>query len=131
MDVDWYVEDPQTKYDLQVDLDKAALHGISAADVTRTSRSAWPGRKRACCILPNRARTCPSWYGSAAPPAAASTSLDELKLPTGGGGQVSLREVTNPVRRRSTRAAIARTCKRSPTLWAMSPARRRARSTPL
>ncbi len=36
VDVDWYVEDPQTKYDLKVDLDKASLHGISAADVTRT-----------------------------------------------------------------------------------------------
>ena len=29
-------QDPQTKYDLKVDLDKAALHGISPADVTRT-----------------------------------------------------------------------------------------------
>ena len=36
VDVDWYVEDPQTKYDLKVDLDKAALQGISAADVSRT-----------------------------------------------------------------------------------------------
>ena len=36
VDIDWYVEDPQTKYDLKVDLDKAALHGISAAAVTRT-----------------------------------------------------------------------------------------------
>ena len=36
VDVDWYVEDPQAKYDLKVDLDKASLHGISAADVTRT-----------------------------------------------------------------------------------------------
>ena len=36
VDVDWYVEDPQIKYDLKVDLDKAALHGVSAADVTRT-----------------------------------------------------------------------------------------------
>ena len=36
--MDWYVEDPQTKYDMKVDLDKAALHGISAADVTRTLR---------------------------------------------------------------------------------------------
>ena len=32
VDVDWYVEDPQTKYDLKVDLDKAALHGISPAE---------------------------------------------------------------------------------------------------
>ena len=36
VDVDWYVEDRQTKYDMRVDLDKAALHGISPAEVTRT-----------------------------------------------------------------------------------------------
>ena len=29
--MDWYVEDPQTRYDLKVDLDKAALHGVAAA----------------------------------------------------------------------------------------------------
>ena len=29
VDVDWYVEDPQTKYDVKVDVEKAALHGIS------------------------------------------------------------------------------------------------------
>ena len=45
VDVDWYVEDPQAKYDLKVDLDKAALHGISAADVTRTMQIAL-GRRR-------------------------------------------------------------------------------------
>ena len=36
VDVDWYVQDPQVKYDLKVDLDKAALHGISPVDVSRT-----------------------------------------------------------------------------------------------
>src|SRR3974390_2794007 len=35
VDVDWYVEDPQTQYDLKVDLHKASLQGSSAADVTR------------------------------------------------------------------------------------------------
>ncbi len=43
VDVDWYVEDPQPKYDLKVDLDKAALHGVSAADVTRTVQIALGG----------------------------------------------------------------------------------------
>ena len=28
VDVDWYVEDPETKYDVKVDLDKAALNGV-------------------------------------------------------------------------------------------------------
>jgi multidrug efflux pump subunit AcrB len=36
VDVDWFVEDPQTKFDMKVDLEKAALHGISPADVSRT-----------------------------------------------------------------------------------------------
>ena len=46
VDVDWYVEDPQTKYDLKVDLDKAALHGVSPADVTRTLQVGLSGRNR-------------------------------------------------------------------------------------
>ncbi len=59
VDVDWYVEDPQVKYGLQVDLDKAALHGISAADVTRTLHArAWRAPRPACCTRPNRARMC-------------------------------------------------------------------------
>ncbi|MCH7649909.1 MAG: efflux RND transporter permease subunit, partial [Nitrospinae bacterium] len=36
VDVDWFVEDPQTKFEMKVDLDKAALHGVSTGDVTRT-----------------------------------------------------------------------------------------------
>ena len=36
VDVDWYVEDDQTKYDLKVDKEKAALNGISAEQITRT-----------------------------------------------------------------------------------------------
>src|SRR6185437_2472784 len=36
VDTDWYVEDAQTKYDLRVDLDKAALQGVSAADASST-----------------------------------------------------------------------------------------------
>src|SRR5271165_5041996 len=36
VDVDWYVEDPQAKYNVVVDLDKAALNGVSAEAVTQT-----------------------------------------------------------------------------------------------
>ena len=36
VDVDWYVEDDQTKYDLKVDKEKAALNGISAEQITQT-----------------------------------------------------------------------------------------------
>ncbi|HEX8985180.1 MAG TPA: efflux RND transporter permease subunit [Bryobacteraceae bacterium] len=43
VDVDWYVEDDQPKYRLNVDREKAALHGISAGDIARTMRIASAG----------------------------------------------------------------------------------------
>jgi multidrug efflux pump subunit AcrB len=43
VDVDWYVEDDQTKYQLVIDEEKAALNGISADDIARTLRIASAG----------------------------------------------------------------------------------------
>ncbi len=43
VDVDWYVEDDQTKYRLVVDNEKAALSGISEDDVARTMQIASAG----------------------------------------------------------------------------------------
>jgi multidrug efflux pump subunit AcrB len=43
VDVDWYVEDDQTKYRLVVDKEKAALNGVSVEDIARTMRLASSG----------------------------------------------------------------------------------------
>ena len=43
MDVDWYVEDDQTKYGLLVDEEKAALNGISEDDIARAMQVASAG----------------------------------------------------------------------------------------
>jgi multidrug efflux pump subunit AcrB len=43
VDVDWYVEDEQPKYDLVIDREKAALSGVSEADVVRTLSLATSG----------------------------------------------------------------------------------------
>jgi multidrug efflux pump subunit AcrB len=43
VDVDWYVEDDQTKYRLLVDEEKAALNGISEDDITRDMQVASTG----------------------------------------------------------------------------------------
>ncbi len=43
VDVDWYVEDPQPKHQLVIDREKAALHGITAAEIARTLRLAGAG----------------------------------------------------------------------------------------
>ena len=43
VDVDWYVEDDQTKYTLSVDEEKAALSGISGDDIARSMQVASGG----------------------------------------------------------------------------------------
>jgi multidrug efflux pump subunit AcrB len=43
VDVDWYVEDDQTKYRLLVDEEKAALNGISKDDIARSMQVASSG----------------------------------------------------------------------------------------
>jgi len=43
VDVDWYVEDDQPKYRMQVDQEKAALNGISEDDIARTMQVASAG----------------------------------------------------------------------------------------
>jgi multidrug efflux pump subunit AcrB len=43
VDVDWYVDDDQTKYKLVVDKEKAALSGISEDDIARTVEAAAAG----------------------------------------------------------------------------------------
>jgi multidrug efflux pump subunit AcrB len=43
VDVDWYVEDDQPKYHLVVDEEKAALDGVSEAEIARTMRMASSG----------------------------------------------------------------------------------------
>jgi len=44
VDVDWYVEDDQTKYEITADKEKAALHGISEEDIAQTLRLASAGQ---------------------------------------------------------------------------------------
>ena len=43
VDVDWYVEDDQTKYSLKIDKEKAALNGITAEQIIQTMRVAVDG----------------------------------------------------------------------------------------
>jgi multidrug efflux pump subunit AcrB len=43
VDVDWYVEDDQTRYDLSVDTEKAAINGISEDDIARAMQVASSG----------------------------------------------------------------------------------------
>jgi multidrug efflux pump subunit AcrB len=45
VDVDWFMEENQPRYHLEVDKEKAALHGVSVAQITRTLELALTGRQ--------------------------------------------------------------------------------------
>jgi len=95
VDVDWYVEDLQTKYDMKVDLDKAALHGISSADVTRTLQIALSGANAGLLHDPHSREDIPIEVRLARPDRSSIEDLGSLKLPTPSGGQIALQEVTD------------------------------------
>jgi multidrug efflux pump subunit AcrB len=95
VDVDWYVEDPQTKYDLAFDIDKAALHGVSAADVTRTLQIGLGGTTAGLLHTTDSREDVPIRVQLARPSRSGIDSLQSLRLPTVAGSQVSVGEVTN------------------------------------
>ena len=95
VDVDWYVEDPQVKYDVKVDLDKAALHGISAADVTRTVQIGLEGATAGLLHSPESREDVPIRVQLARADRSSIDSLTSLRLPSASGGQVSIGELTN------------------------------------
>jgi len=94
VDVDWYVEDPQTKYDMKVDLDKAALHGISPVDVTRTLQIGLGGANAGLLHDSHSREDIPIEVRLARPDRSGIEHLGNLKLPTPSGGQIALQEVT-------------------------------------
>ncbi len=95
VDVDWYVQDPQTKYDLRVDLDKAALHGLSPADVSRTLQVGLSGASAGLLHDPQSREDIPIEVRLVRSDRSGIEDLGNIKLPTASGEQIALQEVTN------------------------------------
>ncbi len=95
VDVDWYVEDPQTKYDMKVDLSKAALQGVSAAEVTRTVQIGLSGASAGLLHDSKSREDVLLEVRLSRPDRSGIENLGTLKLPGPSGAQVSLREITS------------------------------------
>jgi multidrug efflux pump subunit AcrB len=95
VDVDWYVEDPQTKFDMKVDLDKAALQGISAADVSRTVQIGLNGASAGLLHDPQSREDVPIEVRLSRTDRSGVDKLRDMKLPGPSGAQVSIREITH------------------------------------
>ena len=94
VDVDWYVEDPQIKYNVNVDLDKSALHGVSAADVSSTLRTALSGTSVGLLHDPTSKEDIPIVVRLSRSNRSSMAELGNLKLAGTSGEQISLRELT-------------------------------------
>ncbi len=94
VDVDWYVQDPQLQYNMTVDLDKAALHGVSAADVTRTVQIALGGAEAGLLHRPEAREDVPIEVRLSREARSGIDRLQAIKVPTANGSMVSLGEVT-------------------------------------
>jgi len=94
VDVDWYVEDPQQKYDLKVDLEKASLHGVSARDVTKTLEIGLRGANAGLLHSTTDREDVPINVRFSRADRSSIESLQSVKLPTATGRQVSLGELT-------------------------------------
>ena len=96
VDVDWYIEDQQTKHNLNVILDKAALHGLSAADVARSTEIGLAGASAGLLHDPASREDIPIIVRLSRPDRSGAGELGNLKLAGPTGGQVSLSEITRP-----------------------------------
>jgi multidrug efflux pump subunit AcrB len=97
VDTDWYVEDPQPKLDLQVDHEKAALHGVTAAAVARTLRLATSGEVAGSLHAELEQETVPVTLRLDRAARADLTRLRSLKVAGTDGRLVALSEITHVV----------------------------------
>jgi multidrug efflux pump subunit AcrB len=94
VDVDWYVEDEQTQYTFDVDREKAALNGISAAQVSSTLRIAVGGMSAGLLHRPEEKEDVPIFLRLPVEDRSRIEDLKQIRLTGTQGKMVPLSEVT-------------------------------------
>jgi multidrug efflux pump subunit AcrB len=93
VDVDWYVVADQQKLDFQVEQDKAALMGISPADVSRSLGIALGGTDAGLMHVPDEREDVPIRVQLARKSRSSADALRGLYLNAAGGSMVPLGEL--------------------------------------
>ena len=93
VDVDWTVEDPQPKVRFLIDHEKAALHGVSAAEVSETLRLAVTGGPAGLLHRPEAKEDVPIVLRLPRAERSSVRDLGEIRLPGAGGAPVPLAEL--------------------------------------
>ncbi len=95
VDVDWYVEDDVRKDSIHVDQEKAALHGISQADVARTLRLASSGEFAGLLHVPSEKEDVPVLVRMDRATRADMERLLSLRVAGRSGTLIPLREIAS------------------------------------
>jgi multidrug efflux pump subunit AcrB len=93
VDVDWYVEDDQPKYEMAVDSEKAALHGVTVDDVARTLRIASAGDSAGLLHVDQAKTDVPIVLRLDRPTRSGLSGLQSLKMAGRTGNVVPLSEL--------------------------------------
>jgi len=97
VDVDWYVEDPQTEYRIEVDEEKAALHGISSSSVANALTTVLKGSDAGLLHSQTSREDIPITVRMTRADRSSLDALESTKLTASDGSLVSLREITRTV----------------------------------
>ncbi|MFH2045656.1 MAG: efflux RND transporter permease subunit [Pseudomonadota bacterium] len=90
VDVDWYMEDDQPRVNIEVDRQKAALHGISAAQIANVLRLALSGRQAGLLHQPKEKEEVPIMVKLPLSKRAGIERLESIKISQPDGKLISL-----------------------------------------
>ena len=95
VDVDWYMEENQPRYKIEVDSEKAALHGISVDRINRTLELALKGQQEGLLHQPREKEDVPIMIRLPLSARAGIQRLKQLKLLSGDGRLVPISSLIN------------------------------------
>jgi multidrug efflux pump subunit AcrB len=90
VDVDWYMEEEQPRYEIEVDQEKAALHGVSVDQITRVLHTTLSGKQAGLLHQPREKEDVSIFLR---PPLASRAGIDRLeavKITMPDGGMIAL-----------------------------------------
>ncbi len=90
VDVDWYMEEDQVRYQLSIDQEKAALHGIGVDRIARTLQVVLEGRQSGLLHQPREKEDVPIVLQPSLATRAGVNRLGSVKIPAADGSLVAL-----------------------------------------
>ncbi len=95
VDTDWYMEEDQPRYDLVVDKEKAALHGITMAQIDQALQMALGGKSVGLVHMPNELEDVTVFMRFKLPERAGLQRLSSIKIATPNGHFIPLSELVS------------------------------------